>query len=93
MPYNINNSDTTKYNVDEVLREAISSLKNDSRFLSITIQPENYDEQKSNVLQPVIWKDRQKKIYFDTSIILGYPASNIIHIMGHIEWAHNGYII
>ena len=51
---NMNNSDTTKYNVDEVLREAISSLKNDSRFLSITIQPENYDEQKSNVLQPVI---------------------------------------
>ena len=54
MRYNMNNSDTTKYNVDEVLREAISSLKNDSRFLSITIQPENYDEQKSNVLQPVI---------------------------------------
>ena len=51
--YYMNNSDTTKYNVDEVLREAISSLKNDSRFLSITIQPENYDEQKSNVLQPV----------------------------------------
>ena len=49
----MNNLDTTKYNVDEVLREAISSLKNDSRFLSITIQPENYDEQKSNVLQPV----------------------------------------
>ena len=52
--YYMNNLDTTKYNVDEVLREAISSLKNDSRFLSITIQPENYDEQKSNVLQPVI---------------------------------------
>ena len=51
--YYMNNLDTTKYNVDEVLREAISSLKNDSRFLSITIQPENYDEQKSNVLQPV----------------------------------------
>ena len=57
---NMNNSDTTKYNVDEVLREAISSLKNDSRFLSITIQPENYDEQKSNVLQPV---KRQTEIF------------------------------
>ena len=56
----MNNSDTTKYNVDEVLREAISSLKNDSRFLSITIQPENYDEQKSNVLQPV---KRQTEIF------------------------------
>ena len=45
-------TDTSSYNVDEVLREAISALKNDTRFLSITIQPENYDE-KTPVMQPV----------------------------------------
>ena len=45
-------SDTSSYNVEEVLREAINALKNDSRFLSITIQPENYDE-KTPVMQPV----------------------------------------
>ena len=45
--------DTANYNVDEVLREAINALKNDSRFLSITIQPENYDEKTSAIIQPV----------------------------------------
>ena len=45
-------SDTEHHNVDEVLREAINALKNDSRFLSITIQPESHDE-KTPVMQPV----------------------------------------
>ena len=47
-----NFSDTEHHNVDEVLREAINALKNDSRFLSITIQPESHDE-KTPVMQPV----------------------------------------
>ena len=46
------NLDTSSYNTEEVLREAINALKNDSRFLSITIQPEHYDE-KTPVMQPV----------------------------------------
>ena len=49
---NHKNSDTENHNVDEVLREAINALKNDSRFLSITIQPESHDE-KTPVMQPV----------------------------------------
>jgi len=51
--------DTSSYNVEEVLREAINALKNDSRFLSITIQPENYDE-KTPVMQPCHYMELPK---------------------------------